>query len=222
MSGLPRLELLQAILDRAHITDWDVLIVGDGSGTGWEDANAYASVLIDRETRGRKTCWGGNRWGSINLAEMEAYLKPLLWFDNAYGRERLKRKSPIYVDIVTDSQVTCSHGARAADLNRELPDVSHRPMWAAMRELARMGYYLRYHWAPRNTSGLNMLSDLVAGLSRSEMLSQEEATEGLALRVWDAVRNLNIVEPTGLSTNAYDINPDEAPTNGPHDAGSSQ
>ncbi len=215
------MELLQAILDKARITEWDILIIGDGSGTGWDDANAYASVLVDRETRGRKTCWGGNRYGSINLAEMEAYLKPLFWFDNTYGRERLKRKSPLHVHIISDSQVTCTHGTKAAMLEGPLPDVSHRPMWAAMRELARMGYYLRYHWAPRCTSGLNMLSDLIAGLSRAELLNQDEAIEGLSQRVWEAVRNLTIVEPTGLSTNAYDINPDEDP-NGGNNPGAAQ
>lgn len=216
MSGLVQMELLQAVLDKARITQWDLLIVGDGSGTGWDDCCAYASVLVDRETRGRKTCFGGNRWGSINLAEMEAYLKPLFWFHAKFGSERLRRRSPLYVHVITDSQVTVTHGIRAANLSESLPNVAHRPLWAAMREFAHMGYCLRYHWAPRCTSELNTLSDLIAGLSRRALLQQSDEEPDLSQRVNTALANLNIVDPaTGQTPNAYNVNPDEDP-NGRH------
>lgn len=196
-------------MERMQIAEWDVLLVGDGSGTGWNDANAYASVLIDKLTRGRKTFWGGNRYGSVNLAEMEAVLKPLIWYHNEYGKKRLKIRTPQIIHVLTDSQVTAGHGARTANPREPLPEVPHRPLWAAMREFARMGYQLEYHWAKRCDSDLNILSDLIAGLTRREILGVEVTEPYLIQRAKEAIESIEFIDPeSGDNYDVYTVNPD--------------
>ena len=45
-------ELLQLLIDRLDVQDWELLLVGDGSGNGWSTANGWACTLIDRRNRG--------------------------------------------------------------------------------------------------------------------------------------------------------------------------
>ena len=51
---------LQTVLDHLGVkeTDWDVVIIGDGSGSDWQSPCGWASVLIDKETRNRKVFYG--------------------------------------------------------------------------------------------------------------------------------------------------------------------
>jgi len=219
VSGTAQAELLQTLLDRMQISKWDLIIVGDGSGTGWNDANAYASVLIDRETRGRKTFWGGNRYGSVTMAEMEAYIKPLIWFDSQYGKAALKQRTPLYVHVITDSQTTAAHGTRAANMSLELPHVSHRPIWAAMREFTRMGYNIKYHWARRQSSDLNIFADMIAGFTRREVLGIDDQDTTIMTKALDVIRSIQFADPQqGRRLNPYGVNPDA----GEHDTNNDQ
>lgn len=208
---MPQAELLQAILDRANIGDWDVLLIGDGSGTGWDSPAGWASVLIDRRTSGRRTFYGGLNLGSINLAEMMPYFQALCWFHNAHGMERLRERCPLLVHVITDSQVTALHGNRAANRHEDLPKVGQRPLWAAVREFAALGYRIQFHWAERCESGLNYLADLIAALSRRGIMQIDQLAtdDALAAKARQAIERVTFCDPaTGRPISAYEINPD--------------
>ena len=190
--------------------------MGDGSGTGWNDACGWASVLIDRHTKSRKTFYGGMNLGSVNLAEMMPYFQALSWYHNAHGMARLKERCPLHVHVITDSQVTALHGNRAASGHENLPKIGHRALWAAMREFKALGYQLEYHWAERSDSGLNYLSDLIAGLSRREIKHIDANITGvdgvLAVRGANAIGQVTFKDPeTGDPISPYEINPIEEP-----------
>jgi len=205
---MPKVELLQRVLDRAKIDRWDILIIGDGSGTGWRDACGFAGILIDRAFHTRMLVHGGLSAGSVNLAEMMPYLTGLINYHEQYGKRQLKMRSPLQVHIITDSQVTCYHGVAAASATEELPKVSHRPLWAGMRDLGRMGYRIHYHWAARSTSMLNWASDLIAYLARKNIKNIEEEDQ-LAARARAAIEQVQFVDPaTGEGIDIHALNPD--------------
>jgi hypothetical protein len=210
LSGEQDAVLLQHVLQRAGIADWDVLIVGDGSGNQWELPCGWAYVLIDRATRGRRCDWGGMSAGSINFAETMPYLHALNWYDqHGGGKERLKQQGTLKVHIITDSQVIARWGTQANGAE-ELPR-KHAILFGGMRELRRLGYIFTFHWAPRLDSRFNWLADLLAGLSRRSFLGQIHPgrDETLAQQAMLALGQLQFQDPTTQEAiNLYGLHPD--------------
>lgn len=162
------MDSLQDLLQELGITTWDVLLIGDGSGTGWDSPAGWAVVLIDKPTRGRKLFYGAVNHGSINFAEGAPYFQALLWYHHFHGRDRLRRQGQLHVHVLTDSQVTTQHGQQANQLAADLPR-ANSPIWAGVREFVRLGYQLEFHWRPRKSSQLNELADRFAGEARRQL-----------------------------------------------------
>ena len=210
------MELLQAILDKAGITQWDLLLVGDGSGNKWHAANGWCCVLLDRLARGRRLHYGAMDAGSINLAEGMPYLQALNWYDNNGGKQRLRDQGTLNVHVITDSQVIAGWGTAAATLGVALPR-NNAVIWAGMRELGRLGYRMHYHWCNRATSGLNNVADLIAGLCRLEMIDLKlyPSEASIAMRAAEAIDRVRFADPaTGEPISIYHINPEENPDAG--------
>ena len=209
-SGEPDAELLQAVLDRAGIRQWDVLLFGDGSGSQWGMPAGWAGVVVDRQTRGRKLLYMAINECSINLAESMPYWYMINWYDQVIGKQRLKDVGVLNIHVITDSQVVATWGTKATQLGEALPR-KHLMVWAGVRELCRMGYRYHFHWAPRSTSLLNWSCDLVAGMARRQL--QAVANDPLggvdyAQRALDAIRQVHFADPTGVPINLYDLNHD--------------
>jgi len=208
-NNLPQAELLQAVLDRAGITHWDLLLVGDGSGNQWNLPSGWASILVHRWHGIRPLFFGAMNSGSINLAEMMPYLQALTWYDKHAGHAEIKTSGPRNVHIITDSRVIATHGTTAADFKQPLPACSQRALWAAMREFGFMGYRITWHWAARSSNSLNFLADLIAGMARREidLLAKKAATTSyasLAARAAEALASVGFVDPA--SSELLDIN----------------
>lgn len=166
MKQQPALQTLAEIAQNLGIANWDLLLVGDGSGSGWAQGCGWATTLVDNQTRERWQFVGGMNMGSINLAELMPYLHALTWYHANVGKQRIASIGrPLVVHIITDSQVIAAQGQQAAELSQSLPKVQEA-QWAAMRQLAHMGYLLHYHWIERCTTALNWAADLLAGMSR--------------------------------------------------------
>lgn len=178
-------EPLTKILERLKITDWDIVIVGDGSGSGWTDCCGWASVLIERLTQGRRTFYGGMNVGSINLAELMPYLHAITWFDAKFGKDRFQRKPTLSVHILTDSEVTVNNGQKM--MRGQIPK-AQSALWMAMQQFFRQGYMFHFHWIPRESCGLNWLADSLAGNTRR------------------AVKDITLVDDSGEALNAHEFN----------------
>lgn len=98
---------------RLDIREWDVLLVGDGSGQTWERVCGWAAILVDRQTRGRRVFYGAANMGSNNFAECLPYLQALTWFDQFHGRDRLKASGFLRGHVVTDSQAVATWANQA-------------------------------------------------------------------------------------------------------------
>lgn len=204
ISGEPDAELLQAVLQKAGITAWDVFIVGDGSGCRWDSAAGWAYALVDRETRLRKIDWGAVGTGSINFAETMPYCQAINWYDQVGGgKQMLKRSNYCRVHVLTDSEVVATWGGQA-NAAGPLPR-KHAMFWAGIREMRRLGYHFEFHWAPRITTQMNWAADLIAGLARRELIAtvQPSILESFAQQAARAIGNIR------FDISPYTLNPDE-------------
>lgn len=157
---------LRRLLSDLKIRDWDVLLVGDGSGSGWDVGVGWSCIVIDKYTKTRKLIYGGGNTGTVNIAELMAYVHAMLWYSGHTGKE-LKKQNPgktIKVHIVTDSRVIVGQGVRTT--SRSLDGVANRALWACMNDLARQGYSFHYHWIDRMSNELNWAADQMAGRAR--------------------------------------------------------
>lgn len=142
--------------------EWDFLLVGDGSGNTWELPFGSASTLISAATFDRKVFASSGSHGTNNVAEMMAYLMPLLYL-SAQGRAAR-------VHIVTDSEYVANtlNGQQAAKSNIEL--------WQAIRATRYRGLTLHGHWIPRGVVPLNEFADRLANAAR---ISQQPLVTGV-------------------------------------------
>lgn len=145
---------------------WDVLVVGDGSGTGWNAACGWAAVLVDRELRLRKDLHGGMNAGTSYLAELFPYVQALSWYVEGPGRARLLDRlaadpaARVRVHVVTDSEIVARQGSGKASRRKG------RPYWAMLEALEEAGLETHWHWVARSRLGLNRLCDFMAGACR--------------------------------------------------------
>lgn len=132
----------------------DLLLVGDGSGTGWELASGigWACIAVEHDGK-RRVFHGAANAGTVGVAELSAYLIPLIWYrEHAPDDGRVRN-----VHVVTDSQYV----QKMASSNT--PPAKHDVLWASFAWFSRGGLRLHWHWVARGTE-LNRLAD---DLSRS-------------------------------------------------------
>jgi ribonuclease HI len=176
-------EILQGFGVEPH--QWDVLIIGDGSGTTWNASCGWSAVLIDRVLKLRKDLHGGMNAGTSYLAEIIPYVQALTWYADGPGRARrhdLKAADPracVQVHIVTDSEILTRQGELRANRRKG------RPYWAMLEAIVQEGYALHWHWLARSTLGLNRLCDYLAGLCRKSMDAMVAATLPAGTSVYD-------------------------------------
>lgn len=154
---------LQTVLNNLGVkeTSWDVVIVGDGSGSNWQNGCGWAAVLVDRETKNRRIFYGAMSCGSVNLSELMPYLQCLMWYE-AVRKTWLKTKGKglTRVHIITDSKLTADQGNNIVDRN------ANTEIWAAIEDIEQRGYHITWHWMERSSTGLNALTDCVSKSSR--------------------------------------------------------
>jgi hypothetical protein len=152
---------LRDVVQSLGIDRWDVVIIGDGSGSTWDKACGWSAVAIERESSLRTTFYGGLSGGNVNLAELLPYLQALLWYTSVNGpklQAKLKRRPRLH--IVTDSRLAADQGNGRARRN------VNGEIWAAIDAVALRGYDLRWHWMGRERTGLNVLTDHLSKAAR--------------------------------------------------------
>lgn len=200
-----RVESLRALLARLEITSWDLLIVGDGSGSRWDRACGWASVLIERLSGSRRVFYGAANPGSVNYAECQPYFQALTWYDHHHGERRLREAGLLRVVVLTDSQVVANWGKAATTPGQPLPR-PHAAVWAGFAEWRRLGYVFDFRWAPRESSGLNWAADQISRLSRLAVEQVSSVSDDLRTAAEDAVAGIQFQPATA---NIYGINPEQ-------------
>lgn len=135
--------------------DWDLLLIGDGSGLRIEDPCGFACVSVERAANVARVWAGGFNRGSVNFAEACAYLAPLDYFARTAKPGRVTRTY-----VVTDSQHT-------ANL---FQDGARKPItpgvWSAFQAYARLGFVLNARWLRRELASANRIADRLSRTAR--------------------------------------------------------
>jgi len=166
IQGIPRLEDL---LKHLKIEQWDALIVGDGSGTGWKQGAGWAAVLIDKASYARKLFYGAMNTGTVMLGELFPYLHALSWYTgkDGPGRQRQREVAQLQrhmeIHIVTDNQAVATSGNHP-DSRR-----SHQELWKAFEAYRSRGFNMTFHFVERDRIHLNVLVDEVSRQARIDV-----------------------------------------------------
>ena len=158
-------ETLEELLNQLGIQpdEWDFLIVGDGSGSNWTRESGWASVSIERATFEERLWFGSMNCGTVNFAEMMAYLQPLNWYVSKELTKRKKSGSVRFrnIHIVTDSKYCKEQGSK-----KGLFPKKNSSLWQIFNDFQRHGVLLHWHWIPRDTVELNVYADKVSKEAR--------------------------------------------------------
>lgn len=165
-------EPLDALLQKLKIDNWDLLLVGDGSGSTWDRECGWGCVSIEKSTLERRVWHGALSHGTVNVAEAMAYLQPLCWY---VDRELKVRKhggkiGVRHVHIVTDSGYLQSSGDKPA---RDLLSSNNGPIWNVFRQFSSHGILLHWHWVRRETVELNEFADHLSKAARLNIKGKE-------------------------------------------------
>lgn len=154
-----KVETLKDLLNLLQIRKWDYLIVGDGSATTWERELGWGSTLISHiDDTNPVGFHGGFSCGTNIVAEMMAYVHPLMWLS-----AKNKKLVEMVVHIVTD----CEYLVKTA--KRNYARKSNQELWHMLDAFKQRGIFLRWHWIPRDTIELNIFAHDLANKARVVM-----------------------------------------------------
>lgn len=158
------------LLQQFEIADdaWDVLLLGDGSGSKWGHAVGFGSVMFDRRNGRHRTWHGALNDGTVNLAEIMAYMAPLTFLATQAldAKEAGMRLKVVNVHIFTDSQYCRDTGKKGCSMQGK-----NNLLWECLKSVNRVGVIPHWHWIRRETSPLNSLVDRLSKASRHAIMS---------------------------------------------------
>jgi len=159
---------LEALLESLGVVAWDIVLIGDGSGSNWSQEIGWACVSFEKHivVGGiEKLVWyGGANRGTVNFAEIMAYLQPLTYFASREDDRRKagKSKTRAYnVHIITDSQY-----CRDTGRTRSAMVAKNSGLWSCLNALTRQGLVLHWHWLKRDSCQHNTHSDELSRKAR--------------------------------------------------------
>lgn len=151
---------LQEILRVLGIREWDYLMTGDGSGNRWPHEIGFSCLTIERGTEKPLITAGTMSHGTNSLAELMAYVEPLLLLTNA-GKPKRQPSGACRVHILSDSEYVVNCGNGTWD-RKAFPEV-----WAMYDAFKRSGLFLRFHWIPGHEGiPANEFADMLASMAR--------------------------------------------------------
>lgn len=149
--------------------DYDLMLVGDGSGTRAGEAAGWACLAHYRPSGSVRVFTGSVSSGTNNYAELAPYLHALWVFDSA--ARKAGNRGPFRVLVVSDSELTvrCGDGSYRRQANLSL--------WAALDYFVASGYVLTWRHVPRNSNPVSKEADRLAGEARLAGVPQCESTK---------------------------------------------
>ena len=150
-------EIINKLNNDLDLPEYDVLLIGDGSGTVSTKCSAWGCFRFLLETEKLDYYFGGSNLGTNNFAELIPYLN-VLWLDHYEGHDIPRR-----VQIISDSELTvkCATGEYARNYNL--------PIWNIVDYFKKLGYDIKWKHIARNSNQLHALCDKYAGQLRKEM-----------------------------------------------------
>jgi ribonuclease HI len=166
------IEYFQGVLDRFEIVDWDLILIGDGSGSKWGLPVGWAVTAIAKTKMEREVFYGAMNNATVNIAETMAYLQPLLWYLRRVADERKKGGTTRehVVHIITDSEYVKNVGKRG-----HLDFSTNQPLWGVFEFVKRQSIQINWYWAKRDDVALNTYADALSKKARKLMKENDPA-----------------------------------------------
>lgn len=166
-------ETIKQITNELGLPSYDVLLLGDASGTIATKASGWACIYYLPLKNETKLHFGATTLGTNNFAELCPYLN-VLWLDNTLEKVPTVIRR---VEIVSDSELSVKCG------NREYSRNANLPLWAGFDCLERLGYRIHWNHVPRNSNLANSLCDKVAGQVRSQIEKMQLTTQNGSCKI---------------------------------------
>jgi ribonuclease HI len=138
---------------------FDVMLVGDGSGTVADRPCGYAVARYERAHSTFTWLVGAASHGTNNYAELLPYVHALWQYDATVQR----RPRPTRVAVVSDSEVTVRCGQGVYERRANLC------WWRAADWFGENGYLISWRHVRRNSNRISARADALAGQTRSAL-----------------------------------------------------
>jgi hypothetical protein len=157
---------LNELLTSLSVTKWDLLLMGDGSGTTYKTPIGFAALSIDRQSGLRHIFTGGYNHGTIGQAELLPYITALRF--DYYSTLKTKLHSRRRVTILSDSQVSVNvgNGDQTAHTNKDI--------WICFDWFKSVGYDLTWKWVGRNENDIHKLAHKMGNIVRKIIDSEKD------------------------------------------------
>lgn len=163
-------EVFESLAKELAAEDFDLMLVGDGSGTLVNLACGWACASYYRPSGRTFLHRGGASGGTNNYAELMPYLHCLWAFHTAALKKDPDAKPKAAVLIVSDSELTVNCGKRVYARRANLS------LWASLDWFEANGYRLAWRHVRRNSNQLSWLADQTAGLTRKALDGLKKST----------------------------------------------
>lgn len=149
--------------------DWDLLLVGDGSGMSWTSPGGWCGAMLERSRESGAVKYyplfvGGVNRGSINWMEAMPYW---VMVRHHYHKGGGRQLTDIETHIISDSKWVVE-----AMQGRYLLK-NHQDMRALFKFYRNKGYRFHWHHLKREELSLNSLADKLAAVGREYMSFSE-------------------------------------------------
>ena len=145
--------------------NWDVILIGDGSGLKAAEPCGYACAIYEKYADGaikQDMVYGGSSHGTNNNAELMAYVSAMNFLMARKAEEGRKQQYATVV-IVTDSEYVVKNGGKANLLPRWLLD-----------RMSAFGYRFVKQHAKRCVFEENVVADKLSRKARLAMTQKKK------------------------------------------------
>lgn len=163
-----RIETLEQLLKRFNMPTrgWDLVLVGDGSGSRWNNPGGWACTMIMRDRKSGKIHYltpfvGGVSRGPINWLEAMPYWHCIRHHYHDMGGKQMCETGGVVVHAVTDSMWV----ARSMSGRNKLK--IHNDMLMLFNWYKKAGYQIWWHHFPREVVRLNSVADRLSANARA-------------------------------------------------------
>jgi ribonuclease HI len=158
-------EILNQVSLELNLPAYDLLLIGDGSGTVKDKPCGFACISYDKLRDNIKIHTGALSHGTNNMAELFPYIHALQCDILEVGP---MDKGNRYVEIVSDSELIVKQGRKIYGR------YSNRALWKAIDGFEELGYTIHWNHVSRNSNVLNELCDKLAGEMRKKLLTDPQ------------------------------------------------